>query len=100
MTNKAALPNTQFTERPLDRVDDIPHSAHFRDMEIAMIIQEMHGASQMALLAAISQSYHLDTAARLRKELNMGFDWAYRLQQLMLSQNWLPEIAKVNQVVH
>jgi len=89
------LPTIQFPERSLEKYQDIPDYLHFSDMEIALLLLEMNSTSQMALLTAINQSYHLEIGNRLRKELNMGFDWAYRLEQLMLQRNWLPKIAKI-----
>jgi hypothetical protein len=89
------LPTIQFPERSLEEYQDIPDRLHFSDMEIALLLLEMSASSQMALLTAINQSYHLEIGNHLRKELNMGFDWAYRLEQLMLQRNWLPRIAKI-----
>ncbi|WP_368294419.1 hypothetical protein [Dehalobacter sp. TBBPA1] len=89
------LPTIQFPERSLEEYQDIPDHLHFSDMEIALLLLEMSASSQMALLTAINQSYHLEIGNRLRKELNIGFDWAYQLEQLMLQRNWLPKIAKI-----
>lgn len=98
--NDTALPNTRFSDRPLENVQEIPSASHFSDMEISLILLEMNGTSQTALLTAISQCYHMEIGAKFRKEINMGFDWAYRLQHLMLTQHWLPEVAKINKVLH
>jgi len=93
--NDAMLPTMRFPERLLGSTQDIPSAAHITDMEIAMGLVNMHGASQMALLMAINQSYHLEIGIKLRKQLNIALDWGYRLQQLMLHREWLPQIAKV-----
>lgn len=100
ISNDTALPDIRFSERKLETVSDIPSSSHFSDREIALLIMEIHGTGQIALLTAINQSFHTVIANHLRKEMNLGFDWAYRLQQLMLTEHWLPEVAKVNHVIH
>lgn len=64
-------------------------------MEIAITLANMHNASQMALLTAINQCYHLEIGNNLGQQLNTAMDWGYRLQQLMLHQGWLPKIAKI-----
>ncbi|MDR3562132.1 MAG: DUF3231 family protein [Negativicutes bacterium] len=91
----ARVPTVEFPNHPLEKRLDIPGAAHFSDMEIAMMLVNMHGASTMALLAAINQSYQLEMAIELREQLNIALDWGYRLLQLTLHRGWLPELAKV-----
>lgn len=94
-TGGAKLPTIRFNERALESGLEIPNGARYSDMEIAMVLVNLHGACQTAILTAISQSYHLDISIELRNQLNDALDWGYRLQQLMLHKNWLPKIAKV-----
>lgn len=94
-TEDAMIPTVRFPERLLKSAQDIPSGAHLSDMEIAMALVNMHGASQMALLTAINQCYHLEIGIELRKQLNIALDWGYRLLQLMLHRGWLPQIAKL-----
>ncbi|MDJ0306419.1 DUF3231 family protein [Dehalobacter sp.] len=94
-TEDAMIPTVRFPERLLESAQNIPSAAHLSDMEIAMALVNMHGASQMALLTAINQCYHLEIGIELRKQLNIALDWGYRLLQLMLHRGWLPQIAKV-----
>lgn len=91
----AKLPAVRFPERSLENGQDIPSAAHFTDMEIAMILVNMHNASQLTLMTTINQCYQPEIGTKLRNQLNIGLDWGYRLQQLMLHRGWLPEIAKV-----
>ncbi|MEL7567961.1 MAG: DUF3231 family protein [Dehalobacterium sp.] len=91
----AMLPTVSFPKRSLESGLDIQSNAHLSDMEIAITLVNMHSASQMALLTAINQSYSLEIGNQLRKQLDKSLDWGYRLMQLMLHRNWLPEIAKV-----
>lgn len=95
LAGDAMIPTVRFPERLLESAQDIPSGAHLSDMEIAMALANMHGASQIALLTAINQCYHLDIGTKLRKQLNVALDWGYRLLQLMLHRGWLPQIAKV-----
>lgn len=95
LTGDAKLPSVKFPEHPLKNQLDIPGAAHLTDMEIAMSLVNMHGASQLALVAGINQSYQLKIARELRNQLNIALDWGYRLLQLMLHQGWLPEMTKV-----
>lgn len=95
LTEDAMIPSVRFPERLLESAQDIPSGAHFSDMEIAMALVNIHGASQMVLLATINQCYHLDIGSKLRIQLNVALDWGYRLLQLMLHRGWLPQIAKV-----
>ena len=95
LTGDAKIPSVRFPEHPLENRLDIPSAARLTDMEIAMILVNMHGASQVALVAGISQGYQLEIASELRNQLNIALDWGYRLQQLMLHRGWLPEMAKV-----
>lgn len=94
-TEGAMLPTMRFPERPLENVQDIPSAAHLSDTEIAIVLVNMHNASQMALLTGINQCYHLEIGNALRKQLNSAIDWGYRLQQLMLHRGWLPKTAKI-----
>lgn len=91
----AMIPTMRFPEHKLESAQDIPSSAHLSDMEIAMALANMHGASQMALMTAINQCYHLEIGFTLRKQLNTALDWGYRLLELMLHRGWLPQIAKI-----
>ena len=91
----AVLPSVRYPEYPLENVQNIPDAAHLSDHVIAMALVNIHGASQIALLAAINQCYHLDIAFQFRKQINISMDWSYRLLQLMLHRGWLPEIAKI-----
>ena len=74
---------------------DIPTDACLSDMEIAAALGTMAKASQMALLAALHQSYQLDVGMMLRKRLDEDLDWNTRLLNLMLNRGWLPHITKV-----
>ena len=83
--------NRQLHSKPLD----VPSDACLSDMEIAAALGTMAKASQMALLAALHQSYQLEVGMMLRRRLDEGLDWNLRLLQLMLNRGWLPQIAKV-----
>lgn len=91
-----SLPSLTFSKRTLHKHSlDIPPDAHLSDGEIAIAIGSIAKASQMALLAALHQSYQLEVAVMYRETLDAGLDWDYRLLQLMLHRGWLPKLAKV-----
>ena len=91
-----SLPTLSFTKRGLHKESlDIPSDAHMTDGEVAIAIGTMAKASQMALLAALHQSYQLEVALMYREMLDSGLDWDYRLLQLMLNRGWLPCLAKI-----
>lgn len=90
------LPRIHFNDRRLQKAPlDIPIDGKLDDKEIAIAIGTMAKAAQMAILAALHQSYQLEVALMYRKILDAGLDWDYRLLQLMLNRGWLPHIAKV-----
>lgn len=95
LSENAMIPTVRFPEHKLESTQDIPSAAHLSDMEIAMALVNMHGASQLALMTAINQSYHLEIGSKLRKQLNTALDWGYHLLELMLHRGWLPQIAKI-----
>ena len=86
------LPNRHLHNQPLD----VNADASLTDMEIAATIGTMAKGSQMALLGALLNSYQLEVAMMLRKRLDSGLDWNYRLLQLMLDRGWLPQITKIS----
>lgn len=90
------VPKFHFHARQLHKEPlNIPTDACLSDMEIAAALGTMAKASQMALLAALHQSYQLDIGMMLRKRLDEGLDWNTRLLNLMLNRGWLPHITKV-----
>lgn len=92
----AHVPKFHFVTRQLHRDPiDIPSDAALTDAEIAAALGSMAKASQMALLAALHQSYQLDVGMMLRRRLDEGLDWNLRLLNLMLHRGWLPHLAKV-----
>lgn len=92
----AQIPTIKFTERHLEDIQNIPESIRYTDQEIVIMLADMHTSANLALLMAINQSYNLDLSLELRKQLNLGLEWGYRLLELSLHRGWLPEIAKVN----
>ncbi len=74
---------------------ELPSDARLSDMEIAASIGTMAKASQVALLAALLQTYQIDVGMMLRNRLDEGLDWNLRLLNLMLDRGWLPHLAKV-----
>ena len=92
----AQVPRFHFQNRQLhNKPLDVPSDACLTDMEIAASLGTMAKASQMALLAALHQSYQLNVGMMLRKRLDEGLDWNLRLVTLMLNRGWLPHLAKV-----
>lgn len=92
----AQVPKFHYTNRQMHiHPIDLPSDACLTDAEIAASLGTMAKASQMALLAALHQSYQLDVGMMLRKRLDEGLDWNLRLLNLMLNRGWLPHIAKV-----
>ncbi|MDF2636031.1 MAG: hypothetical protein K0R78_2905 [Pelosinus sp.] len=90
------IPTLAFTQRTLHKTAlNIPTDAHFTDEEVAIAVGTMGKAAQMALLAALHQSYQLEVAMMYRKMLDAGLEWDYRLLQLMLRRGWLPRLAKL-----
>lgn len=95
-SSDGALPSLEFSKRTLhDRPLDIPMDARMTDAEISIGLGTMAKASQMALLAAMHQSYQPSVALIYRRKLDQGLDWDYRLLQLMLNRGWLPHLGKI-----
>lgn len=93
--NGSQIPSLTFRRRTLhNRPLAIDPDAHLTDGEIAIAIGTMGKASQMAMLAALHQSYQVDVALMYRDLLNKGLDWDYKLLQLMLKRGWLPRLHK------
>lgn len=92
---EAEIPQLQFIERKLHVSIDIPNDTRLTDIEIAATIGTIAKASQTILLTALLNSYQLEVGLMLRKFLDAGLDWNYRLLQLMLHRGWLPHLAKV-----
>ena len=90
------IPTLSFSQRTLHKSPmDIPADAHLTDGEVAIAVGTMGKAAQMALLAALHQSYQVEVALMYRRMLDAGLDWDYRLLQLMLRRGWLPRLAKL-----
>lgn len=90
------IPTLSFSQRTLHKSPmDIPSDAHLTDGEVAIAVGTMGKAAQMALLAALHQSYQVEVALMYRRMLDAGLDWDYRLLQLMLRRGWLPRLAKL-----
>lgn len=92
----AQVPAFHFNNRQLhNHPMELPFDARLSDMEIAASIGTMAKASQVALLAALLQTYQLDVGMMLRNRLDEGLDWNLRLLNLMLDRGWLPHLTKV-----
>lgn len=92
----AGLPTFHFTRHKLhDSPLNISDDARFRDEEIIFALANMAKASQLAVLAAMHQTYQPEIAVTYRKALDASFDFNYRLLQLTLSKGWLPRLPKV-----
>jgi hypothetical protein len=90
------MPETTFHRRPLHSSSlEIHRDAKLTDAEIAIAVGTMAKAAQMAILAALHQSYQLEVALMYRDLLDAGLDWDYRLLQLMLERGWLPHLDKI-----
>lgn len=93
--NGSQIPNVSFRRRTLHkRTLAIDPDARLNDGEIAIAVGTMGKASQMAMLAALHQSYQLEVALLYRELLDKGLDWDYKLLQLMLKRGWLPRLHK------
>jgi len=91
-----SIPALTFNRRTLHKTPlNIPPDAHLTDAEVAIAVGTMGKAAQMALLAALHQSYQVEVALMYREMLDAGLDWDYRLLQLMLNRGWLPRLAKI-----
>lgn len=93
--SNAQIPQVRFAEHGLHESIDILADARLNDEEIAATIGTMAKAAQIALLAALHQSYQLEIGLMHRRYLDAGLDWNYRLLQLMLERGWLPNLAKI-----
>lgn len=94
--NGTQLPSVTFPRRTLHKSPlDIHPDARLSDAEVAIAVGSIAKASQMAMLAALHQSYQVEVALMYRRLLNDGLDWDYRLLQLMLKNGWLPKLHKV-----
>ncbi len=91
----AQTPQFRYSEHKLHQDLDIPSDARLTDYEISANIAIMARAAQVSLLAALHESYQLEVAGMFRKYLDAGFDWNYRLEQLMINRGWLPHLAKI-----
>lgn len=90
------IPTLSFSQRTLHKTPlNIPTDAHLTDGEVAIAVGTMGKAAQMALLAALHQSYQVEVALMYRRMLDAGLEWDYRLLQLMLRRDWLPRLAKI-----
>lgn len=93
--NGSHIPSLSFRRRTLHKHPlAIDPDAHLSDGEIAIAVGTMGKASQMAMLAALHQSYQLEVALMYRDLLNKGLEWDYKLLQLMLKRGWLPRLHK------
>ncbi|MBQ8682374.1 MAG: DUF3231 family protein [Selenomonadales bacterium] len=90
------IPSVTFPRRTLHKTPlDIHPDARLTDAEVAIAVGSIAKASQLAMLAALHQSYQVEVALMYRRLLNDGLDWDYRLLQLMLKNGWLPKLHKV-----
>lgn len=93
--NGSHVPNLHFRRRPLHKEPlSLDPDARLTDGEIAIAVGTMAKASQIAMLAALHQSYQLEVALMYRDLLDRGLDWDYKLLQLMLKRGWLPRLHK------
>ncbi|MBP2650158.1 MAG: hypothetical protein H6Q74_983 [Firmicutes bacterium] len=89
------LPKTRFSIHPLKDNLDIPFEGRLSDEEIAMLLINMAKASQLATFSAILNTYQPEIALSLRRIIDDGLDWNYKLVQLMIHRGWLPTVAKI-----
>lgn len=93
--NGSHVPSLSFRRRPLHKESlSVDPDARLTDGEIAIAVGTMAKASQVAMLAALHQSYQLEVALMYRDLLDRGLDWDYKLLQLMLKRGWLPRLHK------
>jgi len=85
------LPNHTMHQSNLD----IPLDARFSDHEVFLALGNMAKAAQMAVLAAMHQTYQPNVAIMYRSILDSAFDFNYRLLQLALEKGWLPHFPKI-----
>ncbi|MBP2655260.1 MAG: hypothetical protein H6Q73_2829 [Firmicutes bacterium] len=94
--NKTSSPSLSLPCHNLHQSNlDIPQDARFSDHEIVLVLSNMAKASQMAILAAMHQTYQVDVATMYRNVLESAFDFNYRLLQLALKKGWLPTFPKI-----
>ncbi len=95
--NGGTLPELNFSSRTLHAKPlDIPADARFSDYEIVLALATMAKVSQMALLAAMHNSYQPHIGNFYRKHLDSAFNFNLRLAQFALERGWLPPVPKVH----